>query len=127
MLYIAISLTLLTLMAGALLLWKTKTDSMGNLARWVSYVVIILSIGMLVCQLSRAGRMMMHAGEMREMREHAMMEGNMMHDHGKRMDCCMHDGRMDCCMKEHGGMSAAKDKCCDMDKEKEDDGKDSLK
>jgi len=60
MLYIAIALTLLALMAGVLMLWKVKTDAMGAFAKWMSYLVVVISLGMLLCELGQACVRMMH-------------------------------------------------------------------
>ena len=63
MMYISISLTLLAMTAGAHLLAKSKTDNMGNFTKWIAYAVLVISIGMLLCELGRTGMRMMHRGE----------------------------------------------------------------
>ena len=60
MLYIAISLTLISLMGGVLLLSKAKTDAMGAFAKWMAYLTIVISIGMLLCELGQTCIRAMH-------------------------------------------------------------------
>ncbi len=149
MLYIAVALTMLALVAGVLLLSKSKTDAMGAFAKWVSYAVIVISIGMLLCELGRCAMMCMHHERM-EIREHGMrgimycppeMCGGracMMPMGRGGMNCCgMGSGMNGCNMG--GGMNGCKGemehckeggkgKCCHEMEDNDDDAKkDSLK
>jgi len=60
MLYIAIALTLLALMGGVLLLWKVKSDAMGAFAKWMAYLTIVISLGMLLCEIGQSCIRAMH-------------------------------------------------------------------
>ena len=74
MLYIAISVTLFALMGGTWLLSKAKTDAMGALAKWIAYLVILVTLGMLVCEIGQACVRMSHCRGS-EMGGHGMMGG----------------------------------------------------
>ena len=131
MMYIAISLTLLALVAGTHLLSKSKTEAMGNFARWIAYAVIIISIGMLLCELGRTGMRMMHRGGDGEMKGHHMgmmqycppeMCGGVacMVPMGRGgMDCCNmgmrgSKGDMGCCKSDVDCCKGeSKGKCCE--------------
>ena len=63
MLYIAIALTLLALMGGVLLLWKVKSDAMGAFAKWMAYLTIVISLGMLLCELGQASMRLFCCGD----------------------------------------------------------------
>lgn len=128
MMYIAISLTLLALVAGTHLLVKSKAEAMGKFARWIAYSVVIISIGMLLCELGRTGMGIMNCGDHCEMKGHHMgmqycppemcggvacmipVGGGGMNSckgsvGGAGMHCCKKD--MDCCKGESKG------KCCE--------------
>lgn len=143
MLYIAISLTLLALVAGVHLL--SKAESMGKLSKWIAYVVIVVGAGMLICQLYSACMRMMHCGNRMEVEKHMMMKGDghcgpgmrggmMGHCGGQSMDCCKEGGMMDCC--KEGGMDCCKEGMghgmmkghgCDMEEGEEEMAADSTK
>ena len=75
MLYIAICFTLFALMGGVLLLSKAKTDAMGNLAKWVAWIVIVTSAGMFICEIGQACVRMARCGGTVHMEKHIMMRG----------------------------------------------------
>ena len=104
--------------------------SMGNFTKWIAYAVLVISIGMLLCELGRTGMRMMHRGGPEDMPGHHM--GMMQYCPpemcggvscmipmgrggmnccgmgmmgGKDMDCCK--GDMDHCKGESKG------KCCE--------------
>ena len=72
MMYIAIALTMLSLVAGVHLLAKSKTNAMGKFSEWMAYAVIVLSIGMLLCELGRTGMGIIRHGDDGYMRGHHM-------------------------------------------------------
>ena len=122
MMYISIALTLLALVAGIHLLSKSKTEAMGNFARWIAYAVIIISIGMLLCELGRTGMRMMHRGGHGDMERHHMGMQYCPPEMCGGVACWMPMGRggMNCCgMGMQGGMHCGKGEmdCCkgDMD------------
>ena len=106
MLYIAIALTLLALMAGVLMLWKVKTDAMGGFAKWMSYLVIVTCLGMFICEIGQCCVRMAHC-------RHDMEGGYGMCGGG---GCYMGGG---CCMMGgHGhGMMKKDEKCCEEEME----------
>jgi len=128
--YISIALTMLALVAGTFLLARTKTEAMGKFSQWIAYAVIIISIGMLLCEIGRTGMRLMHRGGYEDMPGHHM--GMMQYcppencggvpcmvPMGRGMNCCgmgmqggMHDGKgeMDC---HEGSMEHGKGKCCE--------------
>jgi hypothetical protein len=131
MMYISIALTMLALVAGTFLLARTKTEAMGKFSQWISYAVIFISIGMLLCEIGRTGLRLMHRDGYGDAQRHPMgmmeycppeMCGGvpcMVPRGGRGMNCCnmgMHggNGEMDC---HHGGMGhekgETKGKCCE--------------
>jgi hypothetical protein len=114
MLYIVISITLIALTGGVVLLWKVKTDAMGNFAKWMAYLVIVITLGMLVCEIGQACVRMMHCRGS-EMGEHHGMHGMQYcpPEMCGGQACYMPAGGNGCMMgggKMHGDM-----KCCDED------------
>ncbi len=94
MLYLSICATLLTLLAALFFLAKVKSENLGSFFRWICYLVIVVALLILGCQLSR-GIMRMkrhHKNEKMECRmeemckHHMMMKG--MKCEGRDMECC---------------------------------------
>jgi hypothetical protein len=118
MLYISITFTLFALMAGMLLLAKTRKDGLGKFFAWISYLVIVVALLMLICQGARGVRRMMCRTGMCPPSEQCMpgmMNGNCGHS-GCMM---MHHGCMDGysgCMMHHSCMDGSS-KCMEEMKE----------
>ena len=120
MILIAISFSLLALVAGMYLLDKTKKEGLGKFYSFISWLVIVISMLVLlssltweVCRMSCRPYM---EGSM-EMCGPGMMGGD---------DCCMYKGGRGCMMDEERcgemmGKGKMKDKCCEMEEE-DDDG-----
>lgn len=107
MLFITICLTLLTLIAAMHLLAKTQKESLGSLFKWISYVIIIVSLLILVCEITRGVRKMTcRDGE--KCGKKGMPMGHRMMMRG------MYPGHMDECMMGRGGM---KRECCEEEME----------
>jgi hypothetical protein len=105
MLLISISLALLALAAGMLLLDKTRKDSLGNFFRYMSWLIIIISLLVVACDLTRSViRLTCHHGYYhdRDM-EHCGM--GMMHGKGMHMNCC----------EEMMGGKKMRGHCCEME------------
>jgi hypothetical protein len=118
MMYISIAITLFALMAGMLLLAKTKKEGLGKFFSWISYIVIVISFLLLLCQLTHG---IMRMTCCRSMQGNCMMDkesacpvgrcgphgGNMMMHHGwMRGDAqCMEEMR-EC--KIHGDSASCK-------------------
>jgi hypothetical protein len=101
MLYIAICFTLFALMGGVLLLSKARTDAMGNLAKWIAWLVILTSVGMFICEIGQACVRMAHCGGPKTIEKHILMRGG--EDCGPGMGGCMMGG-MNGGRMGHGGM-----------------------
>src|SRR5258708_6278887 len=112
MIYISIAFTLVALVAGMYLLAKAKRDGLGKSYSWISYIVIVTSLALLLCQLTQGVmRMMACRGENREemMMEREcgphdwmMMHHGWMHGHGRcmeDMEMCKTKSDSGCCMK----------------------------
>ena len=128
MLYVSICLTLLTIVAAIHLLLKINKEQGASIYKWLTYLVIVVALLILVCQISRgAMKMMCHENDekcdRKEMvfRKHHQMHMRMMGEEGEdncgeMKDCEMIDGR--CIMKDGKEM---KKECC----EEEDDDDDA--
>jgi hypothetical protein len=119
MILASIALSLLALVAGMYLLDKTKKEGLGKFYNFISWVVIVISILILLCGLTRGLMRMKHGGNYgygrMEMCRPGMMD-----------DCCMpmrgHCGKMmreECCDEMMGGEKMHG--CGDMEEE-DDDG-----
>src|SRR5260221_10294914 len=87
MLYISISITLFALLGGMYLLAKTKKEMLGKFFTWISYLIIVVSLLVLICQCTRGVmRMVYHNRGYYESENCCMMrEGGMWHGR-----CVMH-------------------------------------
>jgi hypothetical protein len=105
--YISICVTLLTLIAAMHLLLKAKKEEVSSLFKWISYFIVLVGLLILLCQLARGIKQMLHHGD-GECREecHPWMRCG---DGGMGG---MHGGMHGYMMYGHDGM-----KCCDMDEE----------
>ncbi len=107
--YIAIVFTLFALMAGMLLLNKTKKEGLGKFFSFISYLVIIVSLLMLICAGTR-GIMRMTCCRSMHSSENCMMDKEcgpggcmMMHHEWVRGNArCMEEMR-ECRMKGDSG------------------------
>lgn len=131
MIYISIVFTLFSLMAGMLLLAKTRKESLGKLYSSISYLVIIISLLILTCQAAR-GIMQMACRNECSPPEHCMMMSGMMNGGCDRGGCMMMrhgwmkgGGHCEEEMEMHKSMSdstmGGKKHCCDMDMEEKGD------
>ena len=87
--FIAIPFTLLAFVAGIYLLAKSRAEGLNRYYRWAAYLVIVVSLLMLGCNLTRGVLgMMHHRGEGRMIKKiERIRVGEGMHDrHG--MPCC---------------------------------------
>ena len=112
MILISISIALLALAAGMLLLDKTKKEALGNFFRYISWFIIIVSLLVIACELTRSAiRITCHHGHYDDhdmgMGHHGM---RMMHGKGMRMDYC----------EEMRGGKKMRGYCCEMEDDDED-------
>jgi hypothetical protein len=121
MILIAISFSLLALVAGMYLLDKTKKEGLGNFYNVISWIVIVVSILTLLCSLTRGCMRMMDRHHMERMERcgPGMMGGDYCmpmrgHHDMMREDCC---DEMMGSEKKHGG-------CGDMEEDDDDDDDD---
>ena len=107
--YLSIAFTLFAIVAGMYLLAKTKNENLGKLFRIVAYLVIIVSVLSLLCQLGRVASSMMCCHGMYESSENCG-QGMMMHKkiimHGMQGERRMHS-----CGEEMEGCCAG-ERCC---------------
>jgi heme A synthase len=103
MILTSIALALLALVAGMYLLDKTKKEGLGKFFNFIAWVVIVVSLLILLCGLTRGLIRMQCANRFESRME--MCRPGMMGD-----DCCMpmrgHHGRMmreECCDEMMGG------------------------
>jgi hypothetical protein len=125
MLYISIVFTLFALLGGMHLLAKTKKEMLGNFFTWISYLIIVVSLALLVCQSTRAVMRMTCCRNSCSSSESCCMPG-MMHHCGMMRHCEMGQGKCcdemkECKMKNDSGCcdKMKHGKCADMDEEKE--------
>ncbi|HLG34336.1 MAG TPA: hypothetical protein VI757_05595 [Bacteroidia bacterium] len=123
MILTSISLSLLALVAGMYLLDKTKKEGLGKFYNFISWVVIVVSMLILLCALTRGVWRMSCRHDMRSSME--MCRPGMMGNDG-----CMpmrgHHMKMmrgDCCEEMMGG-GKMRGRCGDMEEEEEDDDDD---
>jgi hypothetical protein len=74
MLYLSICITLLVMIAAMHLLAKAKKENLGSLFTWVTYIIIVVTTLVLICQVARGCKRMCSPKE-KEM--HHMMMGRM--------------------------------------------------
>ncbi len=115
--HLSIAITLLTLVAGMYLLAKTRTENLGKLFRFVSYLVIIVAGLSLLCQLGRGVCVMACRTGICPPSENCMpgMMNKEMKMHGMSGDCSMHSGCREeerCC--ESRGHCEGMSSCCEM-------------
>lgn len=120
--YLSIAFTLLAGVAGMYLLAKTRAEQLGKIFSIFSYLVILVALLSLVCQLGRAACWMACSSGICEPSENCM-PGMMMHKrimmHGMSGDCKMNsgcDGMEECCSSEKcgEGMRECRMECKDM-------------
>ena len=119
MYFIALSATLLVIIASVHLLAKIRNENLGIFSKLLAYFVLITAFLMLACQLYRGIDKMEHRGDHHEMMMFEGKDGNhkfykKKFRHGKmdgemRMEC-----PMECCKD-----SAGKAHCKEMEKEVE--------
>lgn len=118
MILISIALSLLALVAGMYLLDKTKKEGLGKFFKFISWLVIVASMLILLCALTRGVWRMSCRNSMGNSME--MCRPGMMGD-----DCCMpmrgHKGmtREECCDEMMGG-DKMRSHCGDMEEEEAD-------
>ncbi len=140
MYFISLSVTLFIIIAALHLLAKVRNENLGIFSKLVAYLVLVIALLMLVCQLYR-GVHRMEKGEkkhhmemmMGEEGDHMMIKKKFRHGEMKGDCMMMEDGRK-CMMTEdgkcvvldgeEGGCCAGKDSamkahCKDMEKEVE--------
>ena len=106
MLYLSIVFTLFALMAGMLLLSKTRKDQLGKFFSMISYLIIIVSLLLLICQCTRGiMRMTCHSGNCASTEHCSYMSGM----DGK----CEHGS----CMMMHHGCTDGNVRCMEEMKE----------
>lgn len=117
MYFISLSVTLLTIIASLFLLAKVRNENLGIFSKLVSYLVLILALLMLVCQLIRGVDKMEKGrcekeGCSKEMRMGG--EGNMMCKHGEGDNMMCRHGKGEGCNKGGENMSMGEAGGCTM-------------
>jgi hypothetical protein len=106
---VQILLSLLTLFAGMLLLAKTKKDSLGRFFSFISWFIIVISLGLFISYMSRGMYGCYKANKCgsssKYCKDKPCMPGNCY------MMCCEHN-KMGMCCKEKQKM------CCEQNKDK---------
>lgn len=100
MYFLTLSVTLLVIIASVHLLAKVRNENLGIFSKLVSYLVLIVALLMLCCQLFRGVDKMEHGGKKckKECSREMMMGGE--GDHHMMMKKCHKEGGMEGkCMK----------------------------
>ena len=131
MIYISISVTLITMLAAIFVMAKAKSESWGTVSKLVTWIVLLTSAAILVCQIAR-GIHIMRSGDrcsssetclskkgchdeimIKEVRK--MRGGHCNGDEMMRSMCC---GKGECKgIGECGGKCGGKMGCCGKDSE----------
>jgi hypothetical protein len=127
MYFLSLSVTLLVIIASLHLLAKVRNENLGIFSKLLSYLVLIIAVLMLACQLFRGIDKMEHGGKkckkecsremmMGEEGDHHMMMKKFRHGGGKEGSCSMKMGEECICpMGEDGKCKegkACKMECC---------------
>lgn len=106
MYFIAVSITLFTLIAGVYLLAKVRNENLGIFPKLLTYLILAVALLMLVCQLYRGvGKMKGHEGNRHGFHHEMMMDGDGDHmiikkefrKRGKMGKCKSGMGEKACC------------------------------
>ncbi len=106
-LHLSIAFSLLALVAGMYLLAKTRSENLGKLFSFISWLVVIVAGINLVCQLAWGGCMLACHTGICTPSEHCMP--GMMHGGGMHSDC---DEMEEGCGEGHGGEMGGHRDCC---------------
>lgn len=121
MILISISFSLLALVAGMILLNKTKKEGLGKFYNFISWLVIIVSLLTLLCSLTRGVLHMSyrhHMDRSMEMCRPGMMGGS---DYCKPIRSHRMGMMRGGCCEDMMGRGKTRSGCCDMEEDEDDD------
>lgn len=121
MYFISLSVTLLVIIAGVHLLAKIRNENLGILSKLIAWLVLVVAILMLSCQLFKGGKMMRHGGGNWGPHHEMMMDDEGGHNkmfikkfrHGDMEGECMMGGK--CAHMENGKCAMKEGKDCPME------------